>query len=137
MVKGFLAVCAYNKTGCIMELVRENIDGTAVISFQSERLDAVIAVRFKDQFRDLTDETTSRYILDLSGVDFMDSSGLGAVVAVYKFLGRERLLDLAGLSPPVDRVFRLTRMDSVFTIYENVEKALGNGDPTVLVQTAG
>ena len=119
-----------------MELVRQDTGGVAVISVQSERLDAVIAVRFKDRFRELTDEKMHRYILDLSGVGFMDSSGLGAVVAVYKFLGRERVFDLAGLSPAVDRVFRLTRMDSVFTLYDTVEQALANNAPAAAQQTA-
>lgn len=119
-----------------MELLRKDINGAAVVRVQNQRLDAAIAVQFKDRFRDLIDEDTHRYILDLSGVEFMDSSGLGAVVAVYKLLSRERVFDLAGLSPPVDRVFRLTRMDSVFTIYENVEQALLNDGRAALAKTA-
>jgi anti-sigma B factor antagonist len=50
-------------------------------------------------------------------VAFLDSSGLGAVVAVKKLMGPDRRLDLACLTPAVDKVFRLTRMDSVFTIH--------------------
>ncbi len=46
-----------------------------------------------------------------------NSSGLGAVVAVRKFLGPDRVLELAGLTPAVEKVFRLTRMDSVFVIH--------------------
>jgi anti-sigma B factor antagonist len=56
-------------------------------------------------------------ILDLAQVDFLDSSGLGAVVAVMKVLGPTRKLELAGLTPTVEKVFRLTRMDQVFTIH--------------------
>ncbi|MEK6216405.1 MAG: anti-sigma factor antagonist, partial [Boseongicola sp.] len=41
-----------------------------------------------------------------------------------KQLGRGRKLDLAGMTPTVDKVFRMTRMDSVFRIYDNVENAL-------------
>ncbi len=110
-----------------MELIREDFDDTAVIRCLNERLDAVIAVQFKDRFRDLADDNTARYVLDMSNVQFMDSSGLGAVVAVYKFLGPDRRFDIAGQTPTVDRVFKLTRMDSVFTIYDSVETALGSG----------
>ena len=56
-------------------------------------------------------------ILDLSRVDFIDSSGLGAIVAVMKFLAPARKLELAALTPNVERVFHLTRMDSVFPIH--------------------
>lgn len=110
-----------------MDLIRKDFNDTAVIQCLNERLDAVIAVQFKDKFRDLTDDSTARYVLDMSNVQFMDSSGLGAVVAVYKFLGPDRRFDIAGQTPTVDRVFKLTRMDSVFTIYDNVEAALGGG----------
>ncbi len=50
----------------------------------------------------------SRVILDLSSVKFIDSSGLGAIVAAMKQLGSGRRLDLAGLTPVVEKVFRLT-----------------------------
>ena len=64
-------------------------------------------------------------ILDLSSVEFLDSSGLGAVVSVMKTLGRGRKLDLAGMTPAVDKVFRMTRMDSVFDIYPDRDAAIG------------
>lgn len=112
-----------------MILEREDINGVAVIRCGNERLDAVIAVRFKDRFRDLTDTDTQNFLLDMSKINFLDSSGLGAVVAVFKSIGRERTFDLAGLTPTVERVFKLTRMDSVFTIYETVEQALSQIAP--------
>ncbi|NOX72274.1 MAG: STAS domain-containing protein [Alphaproteobacteria bacterium] len=109
-----------------MELVREDIGNVAVIRCLEERLDAIIAVQFKDRFRDLTDEASQHFVLDMSRVQFMDSSGLGAVVAVYKFLGREKRFDIAGLTPMVERVFKLTRMDSVFTIYKTMDEMLAS-----------
>jgi anti-sigma B factor antagonist len=57
-------------------------------------------------------------------VNFLDSSGLGAVVAVMKLLMPARKLELAGLTATVEKVFRLTRMDSVFTIHTVVPGAL-------------
>ncbi len=87
------------------------------------RIDAAVAIRFKDRMREVTGGGAPHVVLDLSVVEFIDSSGLGAIVAAMKQLGPVRRLDLAGLTPTVDRVFRLTRMDSVFTIHESVEKA--------------
>ena len=45
-----------------------------------------------------------------------------------KLLAPDRVLELAGLTPSVARVFRLTRMDSVFTIHE---LAPGNAAPSL------
>ena len=44
-------------------------------------------------------------------------------------LGSNRKMDLAGLNPDVEKVFRLTRMDSVFNIYVDVDTAMA-GAPT-------
>ena len=92
----------------------------------AERIDAACAIQFKDRMREICADEPARVILDLQSVDFLDSSGLGAVVASMKYLGKERSLELAGLSAKVSKVFRLTRMDSVFTIHPSVEAALSS-----------
>ncbi|MCV2892491.1 STAS domain-containing protein [Lentibacter sp. XHP0401] len=88
----------------------------------AERIDAAAALKFKDSLREFTGQAkASHVVLDLSEVGFIDSSGLGAVVAVMKLMGSTKRLDLAGLTPTVEKVFRLTRMDSIFTIHAQAE----------------
>jgi anti-sigma B factor antagonist len=91
-----------------------------------DRIDAATAIQFKERMRDVTREGTQRVVLDLARVQFLDSSGLGAIVAVKKMLGPDRPLDLAGLTPTVEKVFRLTRMDSIFTIHPSLTAAVLN-----------
>ena len=91
-----------------------------IVRVMAERIDAAAALKFKDALRELTG-AASHVALDLRDVQFVDSSGLGAIVAVMKLMGTTRRLDLAGLTPTVDKVFRLTRMDSIFTIYSSVD----------------
>ena len=107
-----------------MELKQENIGGTVVVHCLGERLDSLVAIKFKDEFRQLAGEDAQRVVLNMGAVKFMDSSCLGAVVAVFKLLGPDRVFDLACLTPAVDRVFRLTRMDSVFSIFDSVDAAV-------------
>ncbi len=94
------------------------------INVLAERIDAACAIQFKDRMRELCGAEPARVVLDLQQVDFLDSSGLGAVVAAMKFLGKDRRLELAGLSSKVSKVFRLTRMDSVFTIHSSADAAM-------------
>lgn len=91
-----------------------------------DRIDAATAIQFKEKMRDLTRDCPPRVVLDLSRVQFLDSSGLGAIVAVKKLLGTDRSLELAGLTPTVEKVFRLTRMDSIFTIHPSLEVAVSH-----------
>ena len=110
-----------------MNLSAEACDGALLVRVGEERLDAAIAIRFKDKMREITTQPAPRVILDMSQVVFLDSSGLGAVVAVMKSLAPSRQLELAGLTPNVAKVFRLTRMDSVFRIHASAADATGEG----------
>ena len=107
-----------------MQMTASEAGGALVVSVEESRIDAAVAVRFRDLMRELTNHPAKRVVLDLTQVEFLDSSGLGAVVGSMKQLGQGRKLDLAGLTPTVDKVFRMTRMDSVFRIYGDVEHAL-------------
>jgi anti-sigma B factor antagonist len=91
-----------------------------------DRIDAATALQFKEGMRDVTRDGPGRVVLDLARVQFLDSSGLGAIVAVKKLLGPDRELELASLTPTVEKVFRLTRMDSIFTIHPSLETALAH-----------
>lgn len=117
-----------------MRLISRDIGGRTVVTVGEDRIDAAGAIAFKEAMRHATDGGAGPVILDLGGVDFIDSSGLGAIVAVMKHLGRDRRLHLAALLPNVDRVFRLTRMDSVFPIHDSLAHAM---DGTAVKDGAG
>lgn len=107
-----------------MELKSTSDHDLQVVSVNDTRIDAAVAIAFKDAMRTQTDNDKDTVILDLSEVQFIDSSGLGAIVASMKNMGQSRKLVLAGLTPTVDKVFRLTRMDSVFSVFPTLDGAL-------------
>jgi anti-sigma B factor antagonist len=107
-----------------MELKSELQGGLLVVTAYTDRIDAAGAIEFKEHMRELTRQPSERVVLDLSQVAFLDSSGLGAVVAVLKMLAPDRKLELAGLTPTGAKVFRLTRMDSVFVIHPSLTDGL-------------
>lgn len=109
-----------------MELHSEHHGEILVIRAMGDRIDAAGAIRFKERMREIIQEPSARVVLDMSMVAFLDSSGLGAVVAVKKALGPIRRLELSGLTATVEKVFRLTRMDSVFVIHKTMPEGLRN-----------
>ena len=92
-----------------------------IVTVNAGRIDAAVAIQFKDAMRVQTSDGIAHIVLDLGQVTFIDSSGLGAIVASMKQLGLGQRLDLAVLTPDVEKVFRLTRMDSIFTIHDSLE----------------
>lgn len=97
-------------------------DGVLIITTEANRIDAASAIHLKDQFRELTEAHSGRVLMDLSNVNFMDSSGLGAMVAALKSLNG-RKLELCALEPMVAKVFKLTRMDQIFVIHATQSEA--------------
>ncbi|WP_430465580.1 STAS domain-containing protein [Tabrizicola sp.] len=111
-----------------MELVAQESGGILVIRAMKDRIDAASAIQFKDRMRELTvNSTAPRVVFDMSNIAFLDSSGLGAVVAVLKALSPDRKLELSGLTGTVQKVFRLTRMDSIFIIHDALPNGLHTG----------
>ncbi len=121
-----------------MNLSFHTVDGVGVVRAHAPRIDAAVAIQFKDRFSEVTGQLSDESIgvadgpgdqavlLDLSEVEFLDSSGLGAVVAARKLLGKRNQLALAGLQPAVEKVLRLTHMDRVFPIYPNADAFLSD-----------
>lgn len=107
-----------------MELNCERIGEIQLITPQQDRIDAAVAIKFKDQMRAVTADGPGRIVLDLARVGFVDSSGLGAIVGAMKQLASGQQLELASLTPNVEKVFRLTRMDRVFRIHPSRETVL-------------
>jgi anti-sigma B factor antagonist len=106
-----------------MELTSKYQGAYHVITVNAERIDAAAAIAFKEALRSATAGGMDRVLLNLEQVRFIDSSGLGAIVAALKLVGPDRQLDLACLTPGVEKVFRLTRMNSIFQIYEDLGDA--------------
>jgi anti-sigma B factor antagonist len=107
-----------------MDLQAEVLAQALVIHVMEDRIDAAGAIQFKEKMRELVTGTTQVVILDLSKVAFLDSSGLGAVVSVRKMMGPDPKLQLSGLTPTVEKVFRLTRMDTIFTIHRTLPEEM-------------
>ncbi len=95
-----------------------------VIKVVEDRIDAASSIQFKDGMLAATANAPARIILDMRHVEFLDSSGLGAVVAVMKARAPKSRLELASLTPIVEKAFRLTQMDKVFLIHASARQAL-------------
>jgi anti-sigma B factor antagonist len=106
-------------------VLEDQVEGEIlVVSLRDKRLDAVIAASFREAMLERISQGQNKIVLDLTNVGFLDSSGLGAIVAILKQVGHEGCLHLCGVSPAVMAVLRLTRMDRVFKTFPTRAAAL-------------
>lgn len=108
-----------------MNLTYEIAADVLIVRIGDDRIDAASAIQFKEAMRGIVQVPSSRVLLDMSKVSFLDSSGLGAIVAVMKLIGTNRKLELAGLTPTVTKVMHLTRMDTVLRIHNQLPVVQG------------
>jgi anti-sigma B factor antagonist len=110
-----------------MNLIGQQQGDTYLVTVDVPRIDAAAAIRFREEMRAQIEESHGTLLLDLGRVDFIDSSGLGAIVAAMKLMPEGRRMELASLTPAVDKVFRMTRMNTIFRIHRSVDHATRTG----------
>jgi stage II sporulation protein AA (anti-sigma F factor antagonist) len=105
----------------------EPLDDKIVVTLQGE-LDHHSAEEVRTRIDDILDKDGYKnLIFNFSGVNFMDSSGIGAVIGRYKKMSlRGGKVCLTNVTPTVKRIFELSGMFKIISIYENVEEALRN-----------
>ncbi len=99
-----------------------------LVKINIERAGIEITNEFKKILLGLISEGKKKLILDLSGVSFMDSTFLGAIVLCLKRTaaigGDLRLISCDCRESVVWTMFHSTRMDKVFMVFEDAESAL-------------
>lgn len=107
-----------------VQLSTEDVGTRTVVRVDGE-IDVVSADRLRERVSLLVSDGRTDLVVDLSGVGFMDSTGLGVLVGTLKrvrtaggrlvlVVGSERLL----------KVFRITGLQQVFTIHPTLAEAL-------------
>jgi anti-sigma B factor antagonist len=107
-----------------MQLHLEKFPGYSLVRPQIARLDAAGAPALRSTTADLANEGRFRVILDLKEVQFVDSSGLGVLIHMHKTLQPQGRLVLCHVDAKVGQLFKITRLDRVFTLASNEDEAL-------------
>lgn len=80
---------------------------------------------FRSQLEKLMEKKFLFVLLDMNRIDFMDSSGLGSIIAVNKLIqGAGGVFACAALQEGVRKVFRVTRADQKIAVAENQSDGL-------------
>lgn len=105
-------------------------NGVGVVQV-SKALTAATVDTFRDQLLGWqeAEKDVKNYVIDLENVDFMDSAGLGTLIAILKRISeRGGDMKIANLQKKPRMVFEITRAYKVFEIYETVEDAIRGFD---------
>ncbi len=88
-------------------------------------VDVYTSIDLKKELNKLVEAEKNKLIIDLIKVNYMDSSGLGVLVALLKEIKKNGgELKLVNLPVSVKKIFDLTRLTKFFDIYESLDEAI-------------
>ncbi len=104
---------------------QKKLDSDITVFSLKGNLDALTAPSLKKEIETLMQERKIHVVFDLKDLDLIDSSGVGAIVSLFK---RVRTLQgdvkIARLKGQPSEIFKLLRLDRAFEIFDSVEDAV-------------
>ncbi len=90
---------------------------------RGKSIDASVADEFKKKMLDIVNSKSPFIVLDVRDVSFIDSTGLGALISVYKAIDKDQTLVLCNISEGIQSIFKMTKLDQFFTLFSSKESA--------------
>jgi anti-sigma B factor antagonist len=95
-----------------------------VLKLKERKLDVSVSPELKGEFILLCRPTLKSLVVDLTDVEFCDSSGLSALlIAERQMRGHEGKVSLVGVNKKVMALLKISQLDRVFQIFDTVAKA--------------
>ena len=95
-----------------------------IVKVHVKRLDTYLALEFKAKLVHLVQSGHERIVMDMAALEYIDSSGLGALIAGVKALGGRGEIVLCGITPRLLSLLQLTHVDRLFQLFDSVEDAM-------------
>lgn len=101
---------------------KDNID---IISFSVNKINALNIDKIREDILKVLDNSNSKVIIDLKGVEYIDSSGFGCFLSVMKAARNNYgVLKFANPEPRVNELFETLHLHTVFQIYSDIDACL-------------
>jgi anti-sigma B factor antagonist len=111
-------------------LKTEIIKDIVVVRFDNiNRFNALIAEPVKEQLKGNFNKPNTRLILNLEGINFIDSTGFGVFLSIMKTANNNYgYFKICNINPEVMELFKLLQLHNVFEIYNTLEDCLKSFD---------
>ncbi len=98
--------------------------GDRTIVVVGGEIDVYTAPKLREQLIDLVSSGQYHLVVDMEGVEFLDSTGLGVLVGALKRVrSNDGDLHLVCTQPRIRKVFEVTGLTKVFSLYDSVDEA--------------
>lgn len=104
----------------------EKVDNIVIAKFEDvKKFNALITEKVKEELIQLFEKPNTRLILNLDGVDYVDSSGFGVFLSVMKMANNNYgFFKICNISPEVMELFKLLQLHNIFDIFEDLDDCI-------------
>ena len=114
----------------LLEIARREIDGITIFSLKGRLVAGEASNSLRETVRQELGTERSRVVLNLGGVDFIDSTGLGALVICFTSARKSGgALKLAQLNKHNIQLLVLTKLSTIFEIFQDEQDAVNSFFP--------
>ena len=107
-----------------LSLNTRTVDGVLIVDCHGRIVFGEESAMLRDTLRKLISEN-KRIVLNLGGVNYIDSGGLGTLVSLYTTAhNSDGSIKLANLTQRVGDLLQVTKLVTIFEVYETVEQAI-------------
>lgn len=107
------------------ELKQHPKENAAVLTIREHKLDATVSSQLKAEFLVLCNDALKKLVVDMSAVEYCDSSGLSSLlIADRKMREHGGSVVLVGMQKQVESLLKISMLDRVFAESDSVAKAL-------------
>jgi anti-sigma B factor antagonist len=104
------------------------VNSFSVIDVKGE-IDVYTAPKLREQLIELVSEGSYDIVVNLEGVDFLDSTGLGVLVGALKRVkAHDGSLSLVCTQDKILKIFKITGLTKVFPIHTSLEEATASSE---------
>jgi anti-sigma B factor antagonist len=108
----------------VFGIAEQSVDGTSVVTVSGE-VDVATAPAVRDCLNQVIDRDRGLVVADLSGVTFIDSTGLGVLIGAHRRCADSgRPLRVVVVEPRIRKVFEITGLTELFPIHPSLDLAL-------------
>ncbi|MCJ7446344.1 MAG: STAS domain-containing protein [Bacteroidales bacterium] len=105
----------------------ERKDKIDIISFSVDKIDALITDEIREEINKVFENSFSKVIINLSGVEYIDSSGFSCFLSILRTAKNSySILKFANPEPRVMELFQTLHLHTVFEIYHDLEVCIGS-----------
>ena len=107
-----------------MQITERTEENVPIVSITGD-IDLENSPKLRQFLKPKATQKTPKLLLDFSGVNYIDSSGLATLIEYFQAVqGFKGKLALASLSPRVKNVFEIVRLEQIFSLHPDIPTAL-------------